>query len=104
VIPYRPEIVQDARGINPNGSAPRCEHVDTLAAVTPRASTCRACQASGTAWTSLMVCLTCGWVACSDDSPQRHALAHYNETDHPVVRPLEPGPAWRWCYVHHRAV
>ena len=32
-----------------------------------------------------MVCLTCGWVTCSDDSPNQHARAHYEETDHPVA-------------------
>jgi hypothetical protein len=43
-------------------------------------------------------------VACSDDSPERHAAAHYAETDHPVVRALRPGPVRNWCYVHRRTV
>jgi uncharacterized UBP type Zn finger protein len=51
-----------------------------------------------------MVCLTCGWVACCDDSPNQHARAHYEETDHPVAAALAPGAAWRWCYVHQRLV
>ena len=38
-----------------------------------------------------MVCLTCGWVACSDDSPNQHARAHYEETDHPVAAGLASG-------------
>jgi uncharacterized UBP type Zn finger protein len=52
----------------------------------------------------LAVCLTCGWVSCSDGSPNRHARAHYEETDHPVAAGLAPGAAWRWCYVHQRLV
>jgi uncharacterized UBP type Zn finger protein len=87
-----------------NGSAPRCEHLDTLTPVPPCSSVCRECQATGDDWTRLVACLTCGWVGCSDDSPGRHALAHYEETDHPVVRALRPGRAWRWCYVHRRAI
>jgi uncharacterized UBP type Zn finger protein len=43
-------------------------------------------------------------VACSDDSPNRHARAHYEETDHPLAAGLEPGSQWRWCYVHQRLV
>ncbi|WP_416348914.1 UBP-type zinc finger domain-containing protein [Microbispora triticiradicis] len=51
-----------------------------------------------------MSCTTCGWVACSDDSPGGHARAHYEETDHPVVAALVSEPPWRWCYVHGRAL
>jgi uncharacterized UBP type Zn finger protein len=94
----------DARGVSVNGSAPRCEHLDALVPVAPHSSTCRECRAAGEHWAGLVACLTCGWVACSDDSPRRHALAHYEETDHPVVRALQPGSTWRWCYVHRRAV
>lgn len=94
----------DARGVSLNGSAPRCEHLDALVPVSPNSSTCRECRAAGERWAGLVACLTCGWVACSDDSPRRHALAHYEETDHPVVRALQPGSTWRWCYVHRRAV
>lgn len=87
-----------------NGSAPRCEHLDGLASVTPRSEGCRACLAHGESWKALMVCMTCGWVACSDDSPNQHAKAHYEETDHPLALSREPGPRWRWCYVHQRRV
>jgi uncharacterized UBP type Zn finger protein len=87
-----------------NGSAPRCEHVDSLPSVVPLSNTCRECQAQDAVWVRLLVCLTCGWVACSDDSPLRHALTHYEETDHPVTSELAPGRARRWCYVHQRAV
>jgi uncharacterized UBP type Zn finger protein len=93
-----------ARGAGPNGSAPRCEHLDVLVPVAPNTLTCRECQAAGEYWADLVVCLTCGWVACSDDSPRRHAFAHYEETDHPVVRALQSDSTWKWCYVHRRAI
>jgi uncharacterized UBP type Zn finger protein len=90
--------------ISPNGSAPRCEHVDGLVPVTPRPGYCAQCRARGDFWNALLVCLSCGWVACSDDSPGRHARAHYEETDHPLAADLEAGSRWRWCYVHQRLV
>lgn len=91
-------------GPNLNGSLPRCEHADSLAAVVPQSQVCLDCQAQNERWVSLRVCLTCGWVACSDDSSRRHALAHYEETDHPVTVALQPGSSPRWCYVHRRRV
>jgi uncharacterized UBP type Zn finger protein len=94
----------DTPAISPNGSAPRCEHLDALGPVTPQSNDCRQCRARGDGWSTLVVCLTCGWVACSDDSPNRHAKAHYEETDHPLTAGAEPGSAGRWCYVHQRPV
>ena|ERR1700684_3982960 len=96
--------VVPVQGASLNGSAPRCEHLQVIAPVQPQSDSCQACHAGDSSWVSLLVCLTCGWVACSDDSPAAHALAHYAETDHPLARALEPASEHRWCYVHQRAV
>jgi uncharacterized UBP type Zn finger protein len=53
---------------------------------------------------ALWLCLSCGWVACSNDSPNQHAKAHYQETDHPVAVSLEQNGRQRWCYIHQRTV
>jgi uncharacterized UBP type Zn finger protein len=50
------------------------------------------------------MCLTCGQVGCSDDSENRHAMKHYEETDHPIVTSRGPGKTWRWCYIDERYV
>jgi uncharacterized UBP type Zn finger protein len=89
---------------SPNGTAPRCKHLDGLEPAGPQSVDCRDCRSQPGRPTGLVVCLTCGWVACSDDSPNHHARAHYQETDHPVAAGLAPGPAWRWCYVHQRLI
>ncbi|SDC88092.1 UBP-type zinc finger domain-containing protein [Actinokineospora iranica] len=84
-----------------------CEHVDALpAAVTPDAvDGCQDCLAAGERdWVHLRECLTCGHVACCDSSPRKHATAHYQRTDHPIVRSYEPGESWRWCFVDSRVV
>ncbi|MDQ3406110.1 MAG: UBP-type zinc finger domain-containing protein [Actinomycetota bacterium] len=84
-----------------------CEHVEALPVeVTPDATDqCPDCVAEGTVhWVHLRECLTCGHVACCDSSPRKHATAHHDETDHPVIRSYEPGENWRWCYPDARLV
>ncbi len=38
-------------------------------------------------------------VGCCDSSPNRHATAHWQVSDHPLIRSCEPGEDWWWCYV-----
>src|SRR5437016_1525834 len=64
-----------------DGSAARCEHLADALLVYPRSETCEQCEAERLTWLALRLCLTCGWVACSDESPGQHAIAHYQETD-----------------------
>jgi Na+/H+ antiporter len=60
---------------------------------------CTDCLRTGDYWVHLRMCLDCGHVACCDSSPNRHASAHFRESEHAVVRSFEPGEEWRWCYV-----
>lgn len=87
-----------------NGQAPPCEHLDISPLPENGKPRCVACLALGLTWTRLLACLTCGWVACSDESPGAHAREHYRETDHPVVATLPPEKPWRWCYIDGRTV
>jgi CPA1 family monovalent cation:H+ antiporter len=81
-----------------------CPHLSAAprvaAAGTPGA--CEDCLREGTTWVHLRMCLTCGHVGCCDSSVGRHAERHFHETEHPVMRSVEPGEAWRWCYVDER--
>lgn len=104
MVPGSRDVAVDRQRVSPNGVVPHCDHVDSLLPVAPQAAGCRDCEVRGAGWVRLLVCLTCGWVACSDDSPNRHARAHYEETDHPLAGELAPGSERRWCYVHRRAV
>jgi len=61
---------------------------------------CGDCVREGSRWVHLRMCLVCGHVACCDSSPRRHATAHFHDSAHPVMRSVEPGETWRWCYVH----
>jgi CPA1 family monovalent cation:H+ antiporter len=80
-----------------------CQHLrDEPIVAVPAADTdeCQDCVAIGIHdWVALRMCLRCGHVACRDSSPNRHAEAHFHGTAHPVMRSVELGEAWRWCYV-----
>jgi uncharacterized UBP type Zn finger protein len=45
------------------------------------------------------LCLICGHVGCCDSSKNKHATKHFHKTEHPLIRSIEPGEAWIWCYV-----
>ncbi len=81
-----------------------CTHVEAIRDVTPDAAGCADCLAMGGRWVHLRMCLTCGHVACCDSSPNRHATAHHHASGHPIVRSVEPGESWRWCYVDEALV
>jgi uncharacterized UBP type Zn finger protein len=93
--------------IHPQGdidSLPKCDHVPGTRPIKPHSTGCLECPDGEEGWVGLWLCLSCGWVACSDDSPNQHAKAHYQETDHPVAVTLQHDPHQRWCYVHQRTV
>lgn len=81
-----------------------CTHLDQIRDVVPGSRRCEACVARGDGWSHLRMCLTCGHVGCCDSSKHRHAAAHALTSGHPVARSVEPGEAWRWCYVDEELV
>lgn len=76
----------------------RCEHLDQVRDVRPGSVGCEMCLAQGMRWVHLRMCLTCGQVGCCMSSEGTHALAHFDETGHPIVRSLEAGEDWRYCF------
>jgi uncharacterized UBP type Zn finger protein len=45
------------------------------------------------------MCLICGHVGCCEDAKYQHALNHYRDTGHQLVKPYrERGMNWIWCY------
>ena len=59
---------------------------------------CKECLEIGSGWVHLRICLTCGHVGCCDDSPNRHATAHFHATLHPIITSGEAGETWAYCY------
>jgi uncharacterized UBP type Zn finger protein len=77
-----------------------CRHLDhvLVTELPPTVPGCVDCLAAGGVWLHLRICLECGHVGCCDDSPNKHATAHASQTAHPIIRSLEPGEDWSWCY------
>jgi uncharacterized UBP type Zn finger protein len=76
-----------------------CEHVKLIQDVKPKTKGCEECLKIGQKWVHLRECLICGHVGCCDSSIGKHATKHFHATKHPVMRSIEPGEAWGWCYV-----
>jgi len=90
-----------------NSPPQTCEHLSEAAdADDPEPLTpgrCGECSEHGDdTWAHLRMCLACGHVGCCDSSPEQHASAHFRASGHPVMRSVEPGETWRWCYVDIR--
>jgi uncharacterized UBP type Zn finger protein len=83
-----------------------CAHLDTVTVTELPVAVdgCEDCLAIGGRWLHLRICLECGHVGCCDDSPNRHARAHAQEAAHPLIRSLEPGEEWSWCFVDEVAM
>jgi uncharacterized UBP type Zn finger protein len=77
-----------------------CSHTDQIeiTELPEEVAGCEDCLLSGGVWLHLRLCLTCGHVGCCDDSPNQHASAHAGATEHPIIRSLEPGEEWCWCF------
>jgi uncharacterized UBP type Zn finger protein len=87
-------------------SATSCTHLDTIeiTELPEESAGCEDCLAAGGVWLHLRICLTCGHVGCCDDSPGRHASAHAAADAHPLIRSLEPGEEWCWCFIDDLAM
>ena len=82
-----------------------CAHIQAIKTVKhPVKRECAECVKIGAQWVHLRVCQQCGATLCCDDSPNRHATAHANSDGHPLIRSLEPGEDWSWCYVDEIAM
>src|SRR2546422_9816523 len=76
-----------------------CSHLDQIHDVQPHTRGCEECLKMGDKWVHLRLCLTCGHVGCCDSSKNKHATKHFHRTKHPIMRSLEPGEDWGWCFV-----
>jgi monovalent cation:H+ antiporter-2, CPA2 family len=76
-----------------------CAHLSHVRPVRPSAPGCEECLKLGDEWVHLRECMECGHVGCCDDSKNKHATKHFHHTKHPIIRSIEPGEAWGWCYV-----
>ncbi|MDX6650967.1 MAG: hypothetical protein QOI91_1791 [Solirubrobacteraceae bacterium] len=78
-----------------------CTHLDhvRITELPESVAGCQECLETGDPWLHLRICLECGQVGCCDSSPNRHASAHARQAGHPLIRSLEPGEDWSFCFL-----
>ena len=80
-------------------STKTCAHLSAIATVKhPKKLVCDECIKTGSPWVHLRTCQACGTTRCCDNSPNRHARKHANDSGHPVIASAEPGERWIYCY------
>jgi hypothetical protein len=80
-----------------------CTHLDQVADVSPSSDGCADCLRIGGQWVHLRMCMSCGHVGCCDNSPNRHARAHFAGAQHPIIQSYEPGEEWWYCVLDDAA-
>jgi len=83
-----------------------CSHLDSvqLTELPEEVDGCPQCLAEGDPWCHLRICLTCGEVGCCDSSPNKHATRHAEGSGHAIMRSIQPGEDWSWCFVDELAM
>ena len=79
--------------------ADACTHTDQIRNLKPKVHVCKECVKMGDTWVHLRLCEICGHVGCCDSSKNKHATKHFRATKHPIVKSIEPGEDWFWCYI-----
>ena len=83
-----------------------CTHLDQvrITQLPESVDGCEECLKAGDPWLHLRICLECGKVGCCDSSPNQHASGHAHASGHPLMRSLESGEDWSWCFVDELAL
>ena len=76
-----------------------CTHLGRDQIYSTTTHVCEECVKMGDTWVHLRMCLECGNVGCCDSSKNKHATKHFRHIGHPLMRSIEPGERWIWCYV-----
>ena len=77
----------------------QCTHLSHIHKVKPSAKGCEDCLKIGSTWVHLRMCMECGHMGCCDSSQNKHATKHFHATKHPIMRSMEQGEDWGWCYI-----
>jgi len=77
----------------------QCQHLNQIKIRETSTHVCGECVKTGDRWVHLRLCLSCGHVGCCDSSKNKHATKHFHSAKHPLIRSIEPGESWVWCYV-----
>ena len=76
-----------------------CRHLDQAHEVHYTERVCPECVKLGDSWVHLRICMVCGHVGCCDSSKNKHATKHFKTSAHPIVKSIQAGEDWAWCYI-----
>ncbi len=82
----------------------QCSHLDQIGDFPSDQTVCPQCEVMGDRWVHLRQCLVCGQVGCCDSSKNCHATKHFHASGHSLLRSLQPGESWIWCYADQTAI
>lgn len=93
------ETLLSQEKLRKNIMAEQCTHLSEIKNPAPRTpGGCEECLKTGDSWVHLRLCEMCGHVGCCDSSKNKHATKHFHVTQHAIVKSLEPGEDWGYCY------
>ena len=76
-----------------------CSHLNQIKSPSPKSDGCEECLQMGDSWVHLRLCEICGHVGCCESSKNKHATKHFRKTKQSIMRSLEPGEDWGWCFI-----
>lgn len=78
----------------------KCTHANLIEYTRPegRVAGCEECLKIGGRWVHLRMCMICGKIGCCDNSPNKHARKHWEETGHPLIQSVERNEQWVFCF------
>jgi uncharacterized UBP type Zn finger protein len=79
--------------------AAKCTHLHQIRIAGTDKHVCEDCIKIGDTWVHLRLCLECGHVGCCYSSKNKHATKHFHSAKHPIMKSIEPGENWGWCYI-----
>src|ERR1041385_976998 len=94
-----PPVRLEETALRRNPMDQSCSHMKQIKFKTTDTRVCEDCIKTGDTWVHLRLCLECGNVGCCDSSKNKHATKHFHRSKHPLMRSIEPGEAWIWCYM-----
>lgn len=97
-VPRQPEIILRLAWNGMRLQEKPCSHLDHIKVIEPAIDYCAECAKTGDEYPMLRMCTECGYVGCCDMSVNKHMKKHCEATGHPVIRSIQPGEAWLWCY------
>ena len=79
--------------------AKHCTHLNEIKITKPSKHVCEDCVKMGDSWVHLRMCLDAAMSAAAIPRRISTPPSIFTQPHHPLMRSIEPGERWIWCYV-----